>query len=156
MMLACSSRKLYLTNNRLSGTFTRGKADSIRNYLTQISNEKIQDTVFIKYEFNGETCWSILDGESDKYIAGVIQSANDYTQRYKNAHPNVTVLRIKESGKNFNKLVLRNPKMIVDSGYLRQNVFLNTATCGTSMKLYPNGNYEFMLSDAHFKILDSK
>ncbi|MFW0717273.1 hypothetical protein [Pedobacter sp. N23S346] len=145
-----------MINNQLSRTFTRLKADSIRNYLAQISNEKIQDTIIVKYEFNKETCWNVLDEQSDQYIARVIQSANDYTERYQNIHTNVTILRIRESGNNFNKLVFRNPKVIVDGGYLRQNVFVKRATCGTSMKLYPDGRYEFILSDSHFKILELK
>ena len=157
VITSCTTSKLYLSDNQHSGIFTKAKADSIRYYLAEISKEKIQDTVFVKYEFNNESCWSILDGKSNPYIERVIQSGNAYVSRYQNNHPNVTVLRVKESGKNFNKLVLRNNKVLDDSGgYLRQHVFLNNARCGTSMKLYPNGKYEIYLSDAHFRILDAK
>ena len=157
IITSCTTSKLYLTNNKQSGIFKEAKADSIRHYLAQISGEQIQDTVFIKYEFDNETCWNVLDGQSDQYISNVIESRNAYVSRYQNDHPNVTILSIKEVGKNFNKLVMRNPKITVDQGgFLRQYIFLNNAKCGTSMKLFPNGRYECYLSDAHFGILNSK
>ncbi len=78
MITSCTTSKLYLTNNKQSGILTEAKADSIRHYLDKILGEQIQDTVLIKYEFDNETCWNVLDGQSDQYISSVIESRNAY------------------------------------------------------------------------------
>jgi len=153
ILISCAESKLYTNNDTNSGPFILSNADSIRNYLSLISGEKMKDTIIVKYDFNYETCWSLLDEQSDKYIAGIIDSTNDYISKYKKAHPNVTVLQIREQGRSFNKLVLRNKQFIVDKGYLRKNIFNKKATCGTSMKLYPDGSCKLIFSDSHFTIL---
>lgn len=152
-VIACAGTKKVSKNKRSSDQFTLEKVDSIKNYLSALSNKPVKDTVIIKYDFNYENCWNTLDQQTDLYINNIILSANDFISKYKIAHPGTSVYQIKEGGKNFNKLVLWNNKILTDGGYLRKNIFTKKTTCGTSLILYPDGSHKFFYSDSHFMAL---
>ncbi|MDQ0969946.1 hypothetical protein QFZ20_005349 [Flavobacterium sp. W4I14] len=154
-VIACVGPKSVSKKGKQSNQFSLAKADSVRNYLSAISNKSIKDTVIIKYDFNYDGCWNALDQQTDNYIAKVIISTNDLISKYKIAHPGTSVYQIKESGKNFNKLILWNNKILNDGGYLRKNIFTKRVTCGISLKLYPDGTYKFFYGDSHFLVLQS-
>ncbi|TCD26756.1 hypothetical protein EZ456_12425 [Pedobacter psychrodurus] len=150
IVVACAGSKTASKKGKQKDRFSLAKVDSVRDYLSAISNKPVKDTVIIKYDFNYESCWNALDEQPDNYIARIIISTNDFISKYKIAHPGTSVYQIKESGKNFNKLVLWNNKILTDGGYLRKNIFTKKTTCGTSLVLYPDGSYKFFYSDPHF------
>ncbi|MBB6236236.1 hypothetical protein HDC90_000847 [Pedobacter sp. AK013] len=149
-IVSCTVQKPVSKNEKHNNQFSQTKVDSIRNYLSAISDKPVKDTVIIKYDFNHAGCWNALDQQTDNYIAKIIISTNDFISKYKISHPGTSVYQIKESGKNFNKLILWNKKILTDGGYLRKNIFTKKTTCGTSLVLYPNGSYKFFYSDPHF------
>jgi len=150
---SCAEFKLYRTNNEHNGVYKSAKVDSIRKYLLNASGNVAKDTIIIKYDFNNDACWNMLDQQSNGHIANVISETNLYIVAYQNAHLKSSVFQFREKGENFNKLKLRNKSIIIDNGFLRKNVFNRLATCGTSLKLYPDGRYQFIYSDSHFKAL---
>lgn len=153
IILSCTEFKLYTTNKKYNGVYESGKIDSIRKYLFDASGEAVKDTIIIKYDFNNDDCWNMLDQQSNEHIANVINGMNLYIAAYQNDHPKLSVYQFREKGKNFNKLKLRNKNIIIDNGFLRKNIFNTLATCGTSIKLYPDGHYQFIYSDSHFAAL---
>jgi len=153
IIFSCAELKLYGTNKEQSGVYELAKVDSIRNYLFNASGSVVKDTIIIKYDFNNDDCWNMLDQQSNEYISNVVNGMNLYIAAYQNAHPKSSVYQFREKGKNFNKLKLRNKNIIIDNGFLRKNIFNTLATCGTSLKLYPDGHYQFIYSDSHFAAL---
>lgn len=149
-VLACAEARIYRDDKEHGGSFPLAKVEAIRKYLSDASGQTLNDTIIIKYDFNNETCWNALDAKNSKYIAGIIDGTNNAIVQYKAAHPKTSVFQFREKGRNQNKLKLRNKEIIVDSGYLLNNIFTTRTTCGTSLKLYPNGNYELIYSDSHF------
>jgi len=153
VIISCAGSRSVSKNRKHNNQFSLAKVDSIKNYLSAISDKPVKDTVIIKYDFNYDGCWNALDQQTDNYIAKIIISTNDFISKYKIAHPGTSVYQIKESGKNFNKLILWNNKILNDGGYLRKNIFTKKVTCGTSLKLYPDGTYKFFYGDSHFMAL---
>jgi len=154
-VMACTEARLYRDGKDHKGTYPFAKVEALRKYLSEASGQTIKDTIIIKYDFNNETCWNLLDEKSDEYIARITNGTNIMVAMYKNTHPETSVFQFREKGKNLNKLKLRNTEIIIDSGYLLKNIFTTRTTCGTSLKLYPNGNYELIYSDSHFTAIGS-
>jgi len=152
-VIACAGPKAVSKNEKQNDHFTLVKVENIKNYLSVLSNKPVKDTVIIKYDFNYESCWNTLDQQTDLYINNIILSTNDFISKYKIAHPGTSVYQIKEGGKNFNKIVLWNNKILTDGGYLRKNIFTRKTICGTSLILYPDGSHKFFYSDSHFMAL---
>lgn len=150
VIISCAEFKLYSTNNKYNGVYGSEKIDSIRQYLSDASGKAVKDTIIIKYDFNNDNCWNMLDQQSKEYIAKVIDGMNVSIAEYEKAHPKSSVYQIREKGNNFNKLKLRNKNIVIDNGFLRKTIFNTLATCGTSLKIYPDGRYEFIYSDSHF------
>lgn len=155
-IISCSATKSVSKNTNSNKQFPKARIDSLKSYLSKLSGESVKDTIIIKYEFNNEHCWDLLDEQSNEYITRVIKSANNYISKYKIAHPGTSVYHIRESGKNQNALVLWNNRNLIDNGYLRKNIFTKKVMCGTSLKLYPNGTFKFIYSDSHFTALADK
>jgi hypothetical protein len=152
-IVSCGATKSVSKNTVDNQQFPKARIDSIKSYLSMLSGEPARDTIIIKYEFNNEHCWDLLDEQSNEYITRVIESTNNYISKYKTAHPGTSVYHIRENGRNQNALVLKNNQNLVDNGYLRKSIFIKKALCGTSLKLYPDGTYKFIYSDSHFTAL---
>lgn len=58
-------------NNRIyKGQLSESAFNTLSQFLTANSNSKLKDTIIIKYNYNNETCWDLLDTKDDIYIMG--------------------------------------------------------------------------------------
>ena len=126
---------------------------NIKEFLTS-KNLAIKDTIIIKYEFNGDGCWSMLDEQDDDYIKKVSDGMNEYLKIFIDKHSGAVAYRIREKGKNFSKYVSRDPTISVDdNGILKNLLFNKRKMCGTTAVILDDGSYALKYGDSHFQVL---
>ncbi len=153
-----TSSKLYRYDNK-KRTYTGQLNDSISNtlkkFLTSFTNSKLNDTIIIKYDFNRETCWSILDQNNDEYIMSFVTRRKQRVQQVSTARPNVSVFNFREPGNDLNKIIKWDSSIIIDSSKQLFNLlFKERCTCGSSIIILPDKKFVFLRSDSHSEILD--
>ena len=128
--------------------------DSLKTYLARIDASP-KDTLIIKYDFDGESCWDQLDLQSDDYISRVVLSARNRKSEIERERPGVSVYNLRETGSAFNKLKLRDHDIKIDSGgFVRRLLFQKKQGFGSSCIILPSGDYILVKSDAHFEALN--
>lgn len=125
--------------------------NAVKKYLSQFSNKAIQDTIIIKYDYNNETCWSILDEKvSDEEMKRRYLSSPSPFDAYLSARPAVSFFWFREPGENINKITKYNTSIIIDKDLeLYKFFFKEKCTCGNSILILPDGRYIFTRSDSH-------
>lgn len=151
-LVACGqSGKLYRNNKLETGSLTNSQLDSLKTFLTNSAFEP-RDTIFIKFDFNHESCWEALDNQSDEYINRVVSNSQNSIRSKMANRPNVSIYQYKQSGKAFNKLKHWNTDIKTDSsGYIRKLLFKEKTACGTSAIITPGGKFLLIKSDSHFE-----
>ncbi len=136
------------------GQLDNGKFNEIKRILAERSSGSLNDTIIIKYDYNNNQCWSLLDQENDDYIQGVISGHNRIIQANSAVRPNISVFNFREPGKTFSKKVLWDKNIIVDSSKLLFNLLFKTRNmCGNSIIVLPDKRFVFIPSDPHFEAL---
>jgi len=133
------------------GTIDPQSKDSLMSFLG-LNAAEAADTLYIRYDYNGETCWDLLDGQPRDYIVGVINNSNQYLQQQREQRPGIRIFSYREWGNNFNKLKLWNSDIVIDEkGFLRTLLFgKKKATCGKSAIIFPSGDFLLFNGDSHF------
>lgn len=142
-------------NETKKQTLNSAEFNDVKNELKKYTfDNQLKDTIIIKYEYNNETCWNNLDLESKDYINNVISSRQKYILNQLNQRKNVSFFHFKESGKNFNKIVQWDDRVLTDSsGVLKNSIFSKPNNCGNSVIILPDGKMVHLESDAHIDIL---
>ncbi len=153
--LACSHSTKFYNVEKGSKSLNEKEYLTLRNYLQKNVGYDLKDTLVIKYEFNNERCWDMLDYESDDYINGVILQQQSRIEKVSNSRKDLTILHYREPGKHFNKVVEWNRNIMIDTlKTLRTLLFHNNVICGCSAIIFPGGKYFILNSDPHFAMLD--
>ncbi len=138
-------------------SLTRTEHEELRSFLAKYDTTKLQDTIFIKYDFNHETCWSRLDQQPDDYVKKVLEAQQDRIKKKLSSNRPISVFEFREKGKDVNKLKKWNQHIIIDSSRLLYKVlFKQKDTCGSSAIILPDRRVIIIRSDGHFEALDYK
>ncbi len=128
--------------------------DLLKNELKKYSFGQIQDTIIIKYEYDRESCWNNLDQQNDEYIKTVISERQNFVLEQVSKRKNLSFFHFKEPGKNFNKIISWDNRVLTDTaGVLKNLYFPKSNFCGNSAIILPDGKMIFIKSDAHFDAL---
>lgn len=157
-ILAACSPRLYTDNPYEAGTLGAGTLDSIRSFLQTNSTVKLKDTIFIKYDFNNDDCWSDLNGQNPEFINNTRWAYQKGIQEKADKRPHVAIYQYREVGNNFSSVRSKGLEIETDPGILKQLLFKTKTRCGTSAIILPNGKFLLLKSDSHFAalLLDAK
>lgn len=136
-----------------SGKLSNEQIDFVKKFLSPYTSE-LQDTIVIKYDFNKDDCWELLDAQNKRYIREVLASHNKYITGYEQAHPSISVFELREEGNKFSMLKQWDQHIKIDSGGTFLNkIIKKEAKCGSSIMIFPSGEYIFIKGDSHFETL---
>jgi hypothetical protein len=123
--------------------------------LTNTTNSKLKDTIIIKYDYNNETCWEILDQREDDYIMSFVTRHKERVQQVLMTRQNVSVFDFREPGNSLNKIKKLDNSIIIDtSKQLLKLLFKERCTCGSSIIVMQDKRFVFLRSDSHSEVLD--
>lgn len=136
------------------GMLTSDQFNDLKEFLIS-KNLQIKDTIFIKYDFNKESCWNNLDGMGKEYIEKVKSTSQKYISDFNSKHKAAIAFKFREPGKRVNKLKLWDDTIIIDDLLFLKNLFFEKkVTCGTSAVILNDGSFLLYFGDSHFKLLD--
>lgn len=152
---SCNSSRLYGFDdkNRIShGQLSESTFNALKLFLTTATNTALKDSIIIKYDFNNETCWDLLDQKDDNHIMGFLARHQDRVQQVLKTRQNVSVFNFREPGNNLNKIIKWDKSIMIDSSKQLFNLlFKDRCTCGSSILVTPDKQYIFIRSDSHFE-----
>lgn len=152
---ACFAQKLYLQDNYARGILDQQSYDLIKAYLEKENQTKLKDTIIIKYNFAGDDCWGATDALGKKKSLEVIESNNNHINAVSSKRPNVSIFEYRQKGNNQNNVKLKSPYIKIDNNDLIKNLlFKEKTTCGTSIIILPNRRCLIIKSDAHFNAIN--
>ena len=140
-------------------TYTGQLSDSsfiiLRQILTSTATSKLKDTIIIKYDYNNETCWDILDQKEDDYIMGFVTRHKERVQAILSTRYNVSMFDFREPGNSLNKIKKWDNSITIDRTKQFFNLlFKERCTCGSSIVVMPDNRFIFLRSDSHSEVLD--
>lgn len=142
-------------NSNYNGQLNDTTFKALKQFLTTTTNAKLKDTIIIKYDYNNETCWNLLDQKSDDHIMGFLARHKERVQQVLMTRQNVSVFDFREPGKNLNKIKKWDNSIIIDSSKQLFNLlFKERCTCGSSIMIMPDKRFVFLRSDSHSEVLD--
>ena len=152
-----STAHLYRSDNRKKvyfGYINDGTYSQIKQFLSTATS-KLNDTIFIKYEYNNETCWNYNDQHrSDDEIRLGISRWQAFLQETQNNRKSISIFRYREPGNNLNKIVKFDSSIQIDNKKFLYNLLFKTrTTCGSSIMIMPDKRFLFIRSDSHFEAL---
>ena len=138
LLISCSSTaRLYRhdgTKRIYSGTLDDATNASLRQLLVIQAVSSLKDTVIIKYDYNNESCWDLLDQRDDNYVQGFVTRHRERIQMLQATRPNVSILEFREPSNNLNKIKKRDSYIIIDSSRRLMNLlFKERSACGNSI-----------------------
>jgi len=155
---SCSTTaQLYDDKNRAyTGLLRDSTFTVLKQYLTNTTNLKLKDTIIIKYNYNNETCWNILDQKEDSYIMSFVTGYKERVQRrVLAARQNVSVFNFRELGNKLNKIIKWDNSILIDSSKQLFNLlFKERCICGSSIIALPDKRFIFLRSDSHTDVLN--
>ncbi|WP_312750982.1 hypothetical protein [Epilithonimonas hominis] len=144
-----------ITNRDKIFTLAKVEYDNLKTYLAS-KNISVKDTIVIKYDYKNESCWNLLDEQSDSRIKNVLQNFKKHIKDFNDKHPEAIALNFREPGRNFNKLKLWDDSIIIDENlFLKNTIFKKKNMCGNSAIILNDGSYVLRSSDPHFDLLDA-
>lgn len=142
-------------NSNYNGQLNDTTFNAVKQFLTATTSAKLKDTIIIKYDYNNETCWNMLDQRSDDQIMGFVARHKERVQQVLATRQNVSVFDFREPGKNLNKIKKWDNSIIIDSSKQLFNLlFKERCTCGSSMMIMPDKRFVFLRSDSHSEVLN--
>jgi hypothetical protein len=160
VLLICAScittGKLYTGEHKVqTGFLNNADFEALAQMLSRYTGTAPADTILIKYDYNNESCWDLLDQKDENHIRGFINRNNSRILNVSASRKNVSAFQFREPGKNLNKLKSWNNSIIVDSSkQLYQLLFKKRATCGSSIAVLPDKRYVLIRSDSHSAVFD--
>lgn len=152
-LLACSP-KLYTSENQYeSGSLSDTKMDSLKIYLKENSRTELKDTIFIKYDFNKDVCWKDLNYQNATFLNDSRFAYQNYVKEKSVKRPTIAVYQYRGEGNSFSPIKSKGLEIETDSGFLKNLLFKEQTTCGTSAIILPTGKYLLVKSDSHFAAL---
>lgn len=152
------STKLYKNDNKektYTGKLEDSTYNSLKQFLTSSTNQLLKDTLIIKYDYNNETCWGLLDKKEDEYVMGFITRHKERVQQVLLARQNVSIFDFREAGTNINKIKKWDNSILIDSSKTLFNLlFKERCTCGSSIIVMPDRRFVFLRSDSHSEAMD--
>ncbi|WP_179334125.1 hypothetical protein [Winogradskyella costae] len=153
-----STSKLYRFENEernYAGQLNDSDFFQLKQFLTNSIASKLKDTIIIKYDYNNETCWNLLDNKNKDYIMDFVKNYNERVQNELFTRPNISIYNFREPGNNFNKIKKWNNNIYIDSTKQLFNLlFKERCVCGSSIAIMPDKKFVFIRSDSHSEILD--
>ena len=153
-----STSRLYRRNDKnkiYTGKLSDSTYQSLKQFLTASTKSKVNDTIIIKYDYNNEVCWEILDLKDDDYIMGFVITHQERVRKALAARENISIFDFREPGKNVNKIKKLDTSIKIDSTkFLFNLLFKKRCVCGSSIIVMPDKNYVFLRSDSHSDALD--
>jgi hypothetical protein len=123
---------------------------ALKQYLTNTTNTTLKDTIIIKYDYNNENCWDILDQREKEYIMDFVTTHKQRVQQILAARQNVSVFDFREPGNNLNKIKKWDNTIIIDTTKQLMNLlFKERCACGSSIIVMPDKKFVFLRSDSH-------
>ena len=159
IVLACCNSASRLYSSKDDGKVSHGVLNdsiytSVKQFLQSYSNTTLHDTILIKYDFNHESCWDMLDTRDKENIKRVIDSYNSTIQKVIDERSAVSVFQFRQPGNNINNYKKWNAKIIIDSSGLLGNIlFYDKVMCGSSAIILPDKRFLITRSDSHFESL---
>ena len=159
VLISCGSTvRLYRpddTKKIYSGTLDDATNNSFRQFLTARTTSSLKDTIIIKYDYNNESCWELLDQKDENYILGFVTRHKERIQKIQATRPNVSVFDFREPGNNVNKIKKSNGSIIIDrSRQLMNLLFKERSICGNTIIVMPDKRFVFIRSDSHSEAMD--
>ena len=152
-----SSPKLYRLDNEnrvSSGKISDSVFIELKQFLAS-TNSTVKDTIFIKYDYNYETCWNRLDEQNDDYIRKIISGRQQTVIKHLKLRPEISIFNFREPGNNVNKIKKWDDSIIIDNNKTLFNLlFSKRSTCGNSIMIMPDRQFIFIRSDSHSDILE--
>jgi hypothetical protein len=153
-----TSSQLYRRDDKnkiYTGQLSESNFTSLKQYLTFTTNSKLKDTIIIKYDYNNETCWNVLDQSEDDYIISIVTRHKARVQQILAQRQNISVFDFREPGNNLNKIIKWDSSIIIDSSKQLFNlIFKERCICGSSIIVMPDRRFVFIRSDSHSEALD--
>ena len=153
-----STSRLYRRNDKnkiYTGKLSDSTYQSLKQFLTASTKSQVNDTIIIKYEYNNEVCWEILDLKDDDYIMGFVITHQERVRKALAARENISIFDFREPGENLNKIKKFDTSIKIDSTkFLFNLLFKKRCVCGSSIVVMPDKNYVFIRSDPHSEALD--
>jgi hypothetical protein len=142
-------------NRIYTGKLSNSTFIDLKQYLTASTNSQLKDTIIIKYDYNNETCWDLLDQKKDDYVRPFIPTHQERIRTVLAARQNVSIFDFREPGQNFNKIKKWDNSIIIDTTkYLFKLLFKERCTCGSSIIVMPDKSFVFLRSDSHSEAMD--
>jgi hypothetical protein len=146
-----SGEKIY------SGQLTEAVYSSLTQFLKTQSNAELNDTIIIKYDYNGETCWDMLDRQKDSYIMGIVSRTQERVRQVLQSRDDVSVYCFREPGNRLNKIKKWDSTILIDNKkQLYDLLFKKRSNCGNSIIVMSDRRFVFLRSDSHFTALDMR
>lgn len=146
---------LLLSQQKKSEVFKLSTAEmtQLHAYL-QSYDVPIRDTIFIKYDYNNETCWETLDRFDDLHIQKIVERFQDQVKDFNDRHPQAIAVNFREPGNRINKLKKMDATIKIDKNkVLKKLAFNRKETCGNSAVFLKDGSYLINYGDPHFELL---
>lgn len=138
-----------------TGEITEVEFNNLKQLLSDLSKLPVKDTLFIKYDFNRETCWDMTDQKDDVYIRDMIQFAQQRVQETSIKRPGVSIFRLREKGNSINKLISRDGSILIDiHKKIFHLLFKKRSLCGSSIIILPDRRFILLRSDPHMEVLN--
>ncbi|MEO5945938.1 MAG: hypothetical protein ABIP79_03920 [Chitinophagaceae bacterium] len=102
-----SSSQLYRSDDKdkiYSGKLSDSTFISLKQFLATSTNSQLKDTIIIKYDYNNETCWDLLDKKEDNYIKPFIPAHQERIKQVLASRQNISIFDFRKPGQNFNKI----------------------------------------------------
>lgn len=135
-------------------TLSEQKFVELMSILKTNSKEKIKDTIILKYDFNNESCWNLLDERSKKYIHKVMSGMHTSIEKQRKERFGISILRYREKGNKINKLIRWDSTIVIDSSEKLYHLLLSQRSpCGNSIIILPGRKIIISHFDPHFESL---
>lgn len=128
--------------------------ESFTTYLKS-KNLEVKDKIIIKYDFNNESCWTVLDEMDEDYIKKVVKGFQDQRAEFNSNNSDASAYNFRQPGNNFNLVKKWDPEIIIDDNLFIKNLFLlKKVMCGCSIYVDKDRSYVVASSDPHFYLLN--
>lgn len=132
---------------------TKEEYQEFKDYLIS-KNLTIKDTIYIKYDFNHESCWNRLDEMGKNHINQVLKGFQNHISNFNKTFNTAVAYNFRQTGKSLNKLKLWDTSIILDDKeVLKRLIFKEKVQCGCSAVILGDGSYLLYNKDPHFELL---
>lgn len=152
-----SSAKLYRDDDPsriYSGTLDDTTNTALRNFLSGTTS-MLKDTIIIKFDYNHDKCWEMLDRQNKDYIERILKGYQKRVEKARDERVDVSVFTFRERGKNISKSKKWDNSIVIDSSAQLMNLlFKERSMCGNSIIVLPDKKFVFLRSDSHFEAIN--